>query len=150
MHHHVAYPFGKACAMTPHYTESVEGNVLLALFDHRLTRNVPTIEPDVTIGITIAYRSHDFDQSLVALADALLRYLVINPASTTDAAYEFLRDKVEQVVSEGSDGEPVHRVRLTLGDLEHLFGMDWLANEYVRLGDDWRHPASCAEPGCPA
>ncbi len=136
--------------MTPHYTESVEGNVLLALFDHRLTRNVPAIEPDVTIGITIAYRSNDFSRSLVALTDALLRYLVINPASTTDAAYVFLHDKVEQVVSEGSDGEVVHRVRLTLGDLEHLFGMDGLANEFVRLDDDWRHPASCAEPGCPA
>ncbi len=136
--------------MTPHYTETVEGMVLLALFDHRLTRNVPAIEPDVTIGITIAYRSHDFDRSLVALTDALLRYLVINPSSTTDAAYAFLRDKVEQVVSEGSDGEPVHRVRLTLGDLEHLFGMDGLANEYMRLDEDWRHPADLAEPGCPA
>ncbi len=135
--------------MTPHYTESVEGDVLLVLFDHRLTRNVPAIEPDVTIGITIAYRSQDFERSLVALGDALLRYLVINPASTTEAAYDFLRDKVERVVSEGSEGEPVHRVRLTLGDLEHVFGMDGLANEYLRL-DDWRHPAGCAEPGCPA
>ena len=136
--------------MTPHYTESVDGNVLLVLFDHRLTRHVPAIEPDVTIGITIAYRSAELEASVIALSDALLRYLVINPATTTEAAYDFLRDKVECVVSDVSEGEPVHRVRLTLGDLEHVFGMDGLANEYVRLDDGWRHPANCAEPGCPA
>lgn len=136
--------------MTPHYTESVDGNVLLVLFDHRLTRHVPAIEPDLTIGITVAYRSSDFEQSVIALSDALLRYLVINPASTTDAAYDFLRDKVERVVSDASGGEPVYRARLTLADLEHVFGMDGLANEYVRLDDGWRHPAGCAEPGCPA
>ena len=135
--------------MTPHYTESVAGDVLLALFDHRLTRHVPAIEADAKIGITVAYRSPDFELSVAALSEALLRYLVINPSGTTEAAHDFLRDKVERVVIEGSGGEPIHRVRVTLGDLEHLFGMDGLASDYVRLDQNWKHPAHDAEPQRP-
>ena len=115
--------------MQPDYTEAVDGKVVLALFDHRLRGGSEAGRR----GISVMYRSASFERSVVAIVDALLRYLVINPSFTTQAAYDFLRDKVELTVSLATD-ELMHQITLSPGDIEHLFGMDGLATDFVRFG----------------
>ena len=114
--------------MQPDYTESVDGKVVLALFDHRLRGGADGGRQ----GISVMYRSASFERSVIAIVDALLRYLVINPSFTTHAAYDFLRDKVELSVSVATD-ELIHEIAVTPSDIEHLFGMDGLATDFVRF-----------------
>lgn len=114
--------------MRPDYTESVDGKIVLALFDHRLRPDNDGAEGS----ISVAYRSANFERSVIAISDALLRYLVINPSFSTHAAQDFLRDKIELTVSALTD-ELIHQVMLAPGDIEHLFGMDGLATDFVRF-----------------
>ena len=122
---------GQALSMTPTYTESIDGKVVLALFDHRLASGD---EVGGQEGISVAYRSANFEKSVTAITDALLKYLAINSYSTTNAAYDFVRERVEMMVSDDTD-ELIHRAALSASAIEHVFGMDHLSTDFVHFSD---------------